>query len=58
MGALDTLWESVCRRCDFLDQGRHRLWVDSVQSDLWVEVGQWERFDVKVRQRVLDQGRL
>jgi len=35
LGALNALWESVYRSCDFLDQGRHRLWVD-----LLVGVGQ------------------
>lgn len=45
LGALDPLWDSVRRRCDSLDQGRHRLWVSSVRGDLLVRVGQEEGLD-------------
>jgi hypothetical protein len=49
------------RRCDFLDQGRHRLWVDSVRGDLevesWLLTGEVDDRGSRGRVQRLDQGR-
>ena len=56
-GTLDSIWNSFYCRCDFPDQGRHRLRIDSVRGDLLVEVGQQGRSDANVvKDTGLNQG--